>query len=117
MPKGSASQRLQHVRDLGAEAEITELSLTQSNECTNFDIALKSRFIYLLGTLVDFRYDAKKLVHLPVFGTLVDPGNRNLIKKPWAYNPQIVGFIQGTLKKAQGFFIRFPFWGFIFSIL
>ena len=33
---------------------------------------------------------------------------RNLIKKPWAYNPQIVGFIEGTLVMAQGFLIRFP---------
>ena len=32
---------------------------------------------------------------------------RNLIKKPWAYNAKIVGFIQGTLIKAQGFLIRF----------
>ena len=31
---------------------------------------------------------------------------RNLIKKPWAYNPKIVGFIQGTLIKAQGFLMR-----------
>ena len=32
---------------------------------------------------------------------------RNLIKKPWAYNPKVVGFIEGTLVKAQGFLIRF----------
>ena len=29
------------------------------------------------------------------------------MKKPWAYNPKIVGFIQGTLINAQGFLIRF----------
>ena len=28
-------------------------------------------------------------------------------KKPWAYNPKIVGFIEGTLIKAQGFLLRF----------
>ena len=32
---------------------------------------------------------------------------KNLIKKPWAYNPKIVGFIYGTPIKAQGFLIRF----------
>ena len=32
---------------------------------------------------------------------------RNLIKKPWAYNPKMVGFKKGTLIKAQGFLIRF----------
>ena len=32
---------------------------------------------------------------------------RNLIKKPWAYNPQKIGVKQGTLIKAQGFLIRF----------
>ena len=29
------------------------------------------------------------------------------MKKPCAYNPKIVGFIKGTLIKAQGFLIRF----------
>ena len=39
---------------------------------------------------------------------LLGPGYcRNLIKKPWAYNTKVVGFIQGTLIKAQGFLIRF----------
>ena len=28
-------------------------------------------------------------------------------KTPWPYNPHIVGFIQGTRIKAQGFLIRF----------
>ena len=32
---------------------------------------------------------------------------RNLIKKNWACNPKIVGFILGTMIKAQGFLIRF----------
>ena len=29
------------------------------------------------------------------------------MRKPWAYNPKIVGFIEGTLIKAQGFLISF----------
>ena len=32
---------------------------------------------------------------------------RHLIKKPWAYDPKIVGFIYGTLIKTQSFLIRF----------
>ena len=31
----------------------------------------------------------------------------NVTKKPWAWNPKVVGFIQGTLIKTQGFLIRF----------
>ena len=29
------------------------------------------------------------------------------MKKPWAYNPKIVGLIEGTLIQAQGFLVRF----------
>ena len=29
------------------------------------------------------------------------------MKKPWAYDTKIIGFIEGTLIKAQDFLIRF----------
>ena len=32
---------------------------------------------------------------------------RNLIKKPWPQNPNVLGFILRTLIKEQGFLIRF----------
>ena len=36
---------------------------------------------------------------------------RNLMKKPWACNPKIVGFIYGTLIKASGSYIIMGFYG------
>ena len=36
MPKGSAIQRLQHVKDLGAEAEITDLNYDDTVELLGF---------------------------------------------------------------------------------